>query len=164
MKAADGGYKETVKLLGIIYLDKGHYEDAKKYLMRGAQDNCGESMHMLGIIHSRLRDFKTAETYYWKAINVGRTDAYFSLGLIYHYEDPLDFKKAEEYYLKACEAYYVNVYYYLASLYMEMNRLAEAKKYFLLSLEKCDDNREECAKMHKNLAIIETNSESEFHV
>ena len=58
-------------------------------------------------------DFKTAESYYKKAINEGSIDAMLELGTIY--TSQLNIKEAEKLYLKAVKNNSEDGYNYLAS-------------------------------------------------
>ena len=71
-------------------------------------------------------DFKTAESYYKKAINEGSIDAMLELGTIY--TSQLNIKEAEKLYLKAVKNNSEDGYNYLLLLYLGQGKFDLVEK------------------------------------
>ena len=88
----------------------------------------------IGLLFHMLKDYKKAEKYYFKAIDLGHNKAIFSLAILYHTEYQ-DFAKAEIYYIKAIETGYNDALNNLAILYDEIKDSTKAEEYYLKAIE-----------------------------
>ncbi|MEW6200735.1 MAG: tetratricopeptide repeat protein [bacterium] len=119
--SSDAKYVAPLLLLGRIYLEKAHYQDATKYLKKATNlaPNNAEAHFLLGMAAFLQRDRRTAETHLKKATKLksGEPDYHYQLGVFY--SENRIFDEAEKELRRAVEADpgMAGAWYKLAALY-----------------------------------------------
>lgn len=80
------------------------------------------------------KEYDKAEAYYLKAIELGNTNAFNNLGILYYEQEKYD--EAETYYLQAIEKGSNDALCNLGVLYSNQEKYDKAEKYYLQAIEK----------------------------
>ena len=84
------------------------------------------------------KEYDKAEEYFLKAIELGNTNAFNNLGVLYFNQEKYD--KAEKYYLQAIDKGNNDALFNLGILYSKQKEYEKAEKYYLEAIEKGDNN------------------------
>lgn len=121
-----------------LLINKGEYLKAIKTLETKESKTGYLDFTKANIYRECLKDFKSAENYYLRAIDKGEVKAMYNLAILYKKEFK-DFSKAEKYLLLAYENGLIHALSNLGWLYKnEFNDFSVAEKYYKMATEKGD--------------------------
>ncbi|WP_183573719.1 tetratricopeptide repeat protein [Mucilaginibacter sp. X5P1] len=110
-------YWPSLLSLGKIYLHRGNYKKAEKYLLEALDHKVKDVNVELGKLYARIRDAKKAKISFEKAIESNDDGAFLEYGKWNQYKTRPDYEKARVLFNKAIEVGDVKAYGYLGKLY-----------------------------------------------
>ena len=177
------GYIEALQALGVVFYNKGDYDKAEGFYLKGldlAEKITGKKHYnyasitsSLGRLYEAMGIYDKSEYYYLQALNLfeeiyGDTHQFYfnslnNLGVLYKKIGA--YEKAEQYYLKALKlnkevlgddhAPYAGALNNLGILYRDMGEYDKSEQYYLESL---DLNKELFGEKHPEYAVALNNS------
>ncbi len=139
----DKNYSEAYYYAAVIYGDQGNYSKGIEYLKKVIELKPDDfiAYNDLGSIYETLGEYEKAEKFLLKSIEINPNYhlSHFNLGVVYKsigkYEDSIiEYKKA----LKFKE--HRNPYLNMSALYIELNKLEDARKILTEGIEKLEDH------------------------
>lgn len=117
-------------MVGLVFLDRGEYEEASKYLEKAVRIRPGDALshNNLGIAYTRLNRPERALEEFMESTRLGPKDDTFKRNLAIFYATQREYGKAEEVLnrLLAKNSNNANLHFQMGRLYKEMGRMDEA--------------------------------------
>lgn len=139
LKAIKNKYIHSIFNLARYYERSRGYEHMIKYLKMAVELEHSKSMCELGIYYQKQKNYEIMKKYFLMAIKREDDMAMINLALYYsQYEK--SYQDAEKYFLMAINKGNTLATKYLALFYYNQKKYNEAEQYWLMILEKDDDN------------------------
>ena len=133
-KAANGGYKDAYKPLGVSYRILGEYKLAEYYLKKAEEEKDDSAFKGLGDLYTILGNYELAEYYYEKGIESFKNSDFADMiicDLGNMYQEQKKYEEAEYYYKSILNRRkYKRASYKLGTLYEEKGDYELAEKYY----------------------------------